>query len=144
MRIRLALAVAALAAFPIACKHKEEVPVPKEDVPREIAIDKLRQLLPQCMEIYCTFPKESLKQTEIRSWHIGTDGFELRPQKAKPLLLNYSDITGTKEEKSGAKFYVKLYTSVQKDPNKEHFTFVWAREEDGTGAVQLFESLRKK
>ena len=144
MQIRLALAVAALAVFPIACKSKQEVVVPKEDVPREIAVSKLRELLPQATEIYCTFPKESLKQSEIRSWHIGADGLELRPTKAKPLLLNYADITGTKVEKSGAKVYVKLYTSVQKDPNKEHFTFVWGTEEAGTGADQLFESLRKK
>jgi hypothetical protein len=147
MRLRLILAVAALAAFPIACKHKEEVAVPKEDIPREIAIEKLRTTLPSCQELVSTAPsKETLRQADIREWLVRNDGFEVRPvkTKTKPIVLNYADIVETRMEKSGGRFYVKLYTTVQKDPNKEQFTFLWSSEDNARTVDQSFEALRKK
>ena len=126
MRIRSLIVLAALAALAPACRKKEQLNVPKEEIPREIAVGNLRTLLPTCAQVYCTLPKDTLNPNEIKEWVVGNDGFEIRPTKAKPIALNYADITETRLEKSGSKFYVKLYTTVQKDPAKEHFHFLWS------------------
>lgn len=145
MRTRSLVVLALIASVAPACRKKEELPVPKEDIPREIAVGNLRTLLPTCAEVYCTLPKDTLKQSEIKEWVIGNDGFEIRPTKAKPIALNYADITSTRVEKSGTKyFYLKLFTTIQKDANKEHFYFMWPVEESARNAFQLFEAVRKK
>ena len=144
MRIRSLIVLGALAALAPACRKKEQLNVPKEEIPREIAVGNLRTLLPTAAQVYCTLPKDTLNPNEIKEWVVGNDGFEIRPTKAKPIALNYSDITETRLEKSGSKYYVKLYTTVQKDPGKEHFYFLWSAEESARNANQLFEALRKK
>lgn len=145
MRIRVWLVLALVAGLAPACRKKEELPVPKEDIPREIAVGNLRTLLPTCTEVYCTLPKDTLKQSEIKEWKVGNDGFEIVPTKAKPIALNYADIIQTRVEKSGTKyFYLKLYTTVQREPNREHFYFMWPVEESAKNAYLLFESVRKK
>jgi hypothetical protein len=144
MRIRSLIVLGTLAALAPACRKKEELNVTKEEIPREIAVGNLRTLLPTCAQVYCSLPKDTLNPNEIKEWVVGNDGFEIRPTKAKPIALNYADITQTRLEKSGSKFYVRLYTTVQRDPNKEHFSFLWASEESARSADQLFESLRKK
>lgn len=146
MRVRpTAYAAIALVLAVIACRKKEIMPPPpSEDIPREIALSNLKTLLPNATEVYCTLPKDTLKQSEIREWVVGNDGFTIVPHKAKPLSLNYADILQTRLEKSGTKFYVKLFTSVQREPNREHFYFVWMTEESAKAADQIFTSLKKK
>lgn len=144
MPIRTWAVLAVIAVLAPACRKREELAVPKEDIPREIAVGNLRTLLPTATEVYCTLPKDTLKQSEIKEWVVGNDGFEIRPTKAKPIALNYADITQAKVEKSGSRFYAKLYTTVQKDPAKEHFYFLWTVEERAKEAVQFFDVVRKK
>jgi len=145
MRTRPLVAVVALILCVTACRKKEIMPPPpQEDIPREIAVNNLKTLLPTSLEVYCTLPKDTLKPSEIREWVVGNDGFEIRPTKAKVIAINYADILQTRLEKSGSKFYVKLFTTVQREPNREHVTFVWSTEDSAKTADQIFTSLRKK
>ena len=87
MRIHLLAALGILALLAPACKHKDPLPIDKEksegrDIPREIAVGNLKTLLPSCTEVVCTFPRETLKQSDIQLWNMGNDGFEIRPAKA--------------------------------------------------------------
>jgi hypothetical protein len=150
MRIRLLLAVGVLGLLAPACKHKEAIPPPAEkqsapDIPREIAIGKLKTLLPQTAEVHCTAPKESFKASEIQLWVVGNDVLEIRSSKGRPsLLLAYADITDTQLEKVGKFVHLRIFSSVQKEPRREHFTLVWGFEDSAKDALVMFEALRKK
>ena len=145
MRTRPMIAVVAVLLSVMACRKKEIIPAPPpEDIPREVAVNNLKLLLPSSLEVHCTIPKETLKSTDIQEWVVGNDGFDIRTKKGKSIALTYTDIQSTRLEKSGGKFHLKLFTSVQKEANREHFTFIWATEDNANTADQIFTALMKK
>jgi hypothetical protein len=145
MRIRRIIAVVAIVLSVAACRKKEVIPAPPaEDIPREVAVNNLGKLLPSSLEVHCTLPKEVLKSTDIQEWVVGNDGYEIRTKKGKSLTLNYADIQSTRLEKAGGKFQLKLFTAVQKESNREHYTFLWATEDNANTADQIFISLIRK
>jgi len=150
MRFALGLAVALLALLGPSCKHHEPLPPPADkpqaqDIPRDYALGRLRTLLPLTSEVICTVPKESLKPTDIGLWVVGNDAIEIRSSRGKPsLFLRYTDIVDTQLEKVGKVVHLRIYTSIPKDPGREHFAFVWSVEESAKDALMMFESVRKK
>ena len=114
------------------------------EIPREVAIQKLGELLPTVEYTYCTLPKYSLKPSEIKGWRIRSDAVEIDLGKAKELVLSYADITQVRLELMGRYFTAKVFTSVQVDKEKAHFEFQWKQEEPAKRAVELFSSLKKK
>ena len=76
---------------------------------------------------------------------MGNDALDVRSSKGRPsLLLNYADITDTQLEKVGKFVHLRIFSSVQKEPRREHFTLVWGAEESAKDALVMFEALRKK
>jgi hypothetical protein len=148
MRVTALLALAFLAAVAPACKsHKKQVPVdPNEagDIPREFALQKLRELLPTAEYTHCTVPKESLKPSDIRAWNVRNEMIQIDTGKAKSLELYYADITQVTLEFVGKHYAARVFTTVQPDPAKDHFQFLWKQEAPAKSVVELFLSLRKK
>jgi hypothetical protein len=148
MRFTALLALAFLAAVAPACKsHKKQVPVdPNEagDIPREFALQKLRELLPTAEYTHCTVPKESLKPSEIKAWNVLNDKIQIDTGTAKSLELSYDDITQVKLEWVGKHYAARVYTKVQPDPAKDHFQFLWKQEAPAKSVVELLLSLKKK
>jgi hypothetical protein len=140
------LAAAALAA---GCRKREQVQVDTtdaKDIPREIAVSNLRETLPKAEQIRCTQPGDSLKQSEIREWVISGESVVMRRAKGGPLILRYSEVTRAELEKvsDGKYFNVKVYTTQQPNPEKEHFQFTWRSEDTARRAHELIEALRQK
>jgi hypothetical protein len=114
------------------------------DIPREIALQKLRDLLPTVDYTYCTLPKDSLKPSEIRAWIIRSEAIEIDLGKPKPLTLVYREITDVKLELVGKYYTARVFTTVQPDKEKDHFQFLWRQESPAKSVVELLTSLKGK
>lgn len=146
--VRWALVGAVLLAA-LGCRKRELVRVDTSeaaDIPREVAVDKLRELLPTADQVVCTLPSERLRQSEIKEWTISGTSVQMRVARGEPFVLPYGEITELRLEKVGDGRYwvVKVFTGIQKSPGKEHYQFVWRNEESARRAVELFEALRQK
>lgn len=129
------------------CKTKKPVVLDKEataDLPRESAIQKLRDILPTTDYVYCTAPKWSLKQSEITTWTVENDAIGIDHGKGNKLRLAFADITDVKVDASGRYFYVKVFTVVQTDRDRDHFQFLFKIEERAKQVAELLLSLKKK
>ena len=146
MRVAALTLLTAILAM-TSCKKSTPVVVDTTEaaeIPREVAIQKLGELLPTAEYTYCTLPKYSLKPSEIKGWHIRSDAVEIDLGKQKELVLSYGDITQVRLDLMGKFYTTKVYTSVQSDKDKAHFEFQWRQEEPAKRAVELFSSLKKK
>lgn len=147
MRVTALMALVFLAAVAPACKSRKPVAVDTSeagDIPREIALQKLRELLPTMDYTYCTVPKDSLKPSEIRAWSVRSDMIEIDLGKAKPLQLVYREITDVKLELVGKYYTARVYTTVVPDKDKDHFQFLWKQENPAKSVVELLTSLKSK
>jgi hypothetical protein len=147
MRVTSLIALAFLALAAPACKSRKQVTVDTSeagDIPREVALQKLRELLPTMDYTYCTLPKDSLKPSEIRAWSVRSDMIEIDLGKAKPLQLVYKDITDVKLELAGKFYTARVFTRVQTEPEKDHFQFLWRQENPAKSVVELLISLKSK
>lgn len=143
------IAVLGLAAMLGACRKRTEMAVSREDapdIPREVAVQKLRELLPTAETVYCTAPKESYKASEIKDWGIQADGIRIVPVKEKdPALgVTWAEITQVRMDKWGRYFQVRLFAPAQADPAKDLLAFTWRAEEPPKRVVELIEALRLK
>lgn len=139
----LTCAVVVLAA----CRRREERPVSKEnaaDIPREIALQKLQELLPTAESVTCTNPKDSYKAAEIKKWDVRSEGLRIVPAKEKDatFAVTFTDISQVRLDKVGRYFQVRIFAPPQTDPTKDLLNFVWRTEEAPTRVVELIESLR--
>ena len=147
MRVPALLALMLLAAVAPACKSRKAVAVdPGEvgDIPREFALQKLRELLPTAEYTYCSLPKDSLKPSEIKAWNVRSEMIQIDLGKPKPLELYYADITQVKLELAGKYYTARVFTTVQPDHDKDHFQFLWRQESPAKTVVELLLSLKKK
>lgn len=147
MRIQ-ALACLSLILALSACRTHKPVQVDTteaEDLPREVVIQKLSQLLPTAEHVYCTLPKVSVRPTEIKTWNIRNESIEIDYGKGSTLLLQTADILQVKLELIGRTYYTaRVWTTVQTEKDKDHFQFQWRSEESAKRAVELLASLRRK
>ncbi len=131
----------------VSCKsHKPMAVQPGEaaDIPREVAVQKLGELLPTAEYIYCSAPKESLKPGEITLWKVVSDSVQIDFGKGRKLQLNYGDMLDVKLELAGRYYTVKVYTTVQSDRTRDHFQFLWKAEDKARQVTELLLSLKKK
>jgi hypothetical protein len=147
MRRFLPLLMCALAFG--ACRRREERIVPKEhaaDIPREVALQKLRELLPTAESTTCTQPKESYKASEVKVWDVGPDILRIVPAREKDPTFSvpYAKISQVRLDKVGRYFQVRIFAPPQTDPTKDLLSFLWKTEEAPTRVVELLESLRLK
>jgi hypothetical protein len=145
MRIPAILLLALLAVVAPACKSHKPVPVDTSEageIPREVAVQKLRELLPTAEYVYCTAPKETVKGSDVRSWIVQSSMFELDHGRGKRLSMAYSDIAAVNLELIGKLYTARLFSTA--NPDKELFGFQWRQEDPAKRAVELLSSLKKK
>ncbi|MBV8882166.1 MAG: hypothetical protein JO332_19580 [Planctomycetaceae bacterium] len=146
MRGLTLFSVALLIAL-VSCKAKKPLtvdPTATADLPRESAIQKLREILPTTDYVYCTAPKWSLKQSEITTWTVENDAIGIDHGKGNKLRLAFSDMTDVKVDLSGKYYYVRVFTVVQTDRDKPHFEFLFRIEDRAKQVAELLLSLKKK
>lgn len=137
----------ALVVALVSCKsHKPVAVQPGEaaDIPREVAIQKLGELLPTAEYVYCSAPKESLKPSEITLWKVVGDSVQIEYGKGRKLQMNYADMVDVKLELAGRYYTVKVYTTVQVDRARDHFQFLWKAEDKAKPVTELLLSLKRK
>ncbi len=137
----------ALVVALVSCKsHKPVAVQPGEaaEIPREVAIQKLGELLPTAEYVYCSAPKESLKPGDITLWKVVGDSVEIEFSKGRKLQLSYADILDVKLELAGKYYTVKVYTTIQVDRARDHFQFLWKVEDRAKQVTELLLSLKKK
>ncbi len=145
MRVPAILLLALLAVLAPACKSRTPVPVDTTeagDIPREVAIQKLRELLPTAEYVYCTAPKETLKGSDVRGWNVQSAMFALDFGRGKRLSMGYAEITVVNLELIGKYYTTRLFVAA--NPDKELFGFQWRQEDPAKRAVELFAALKKK
>jgi len=146
MRALTLFSVALVIAL-VSCKSKKPVVVDSTataELPRESAIQKLRELLPTTEYVYCHAPKWSLKPSDISTWTVESDAIGIDHGKGNKLRLAFSDITDVKVDLSGKYFYVRVFSVVQTDPARSHFDFLFRIEDRAKQVAELLLSLKKK
>jgi len=145
MRVPSLMVLMLLAVAAPACKSRKPVPVETSeagDIPREVALQKLRELLPTAEYLYCTAPKETLKSSEVRMYSVQSSLLDVDYGKGKKLSLSYADIAAVNLELIGKYYTAKVFTASA--PDKELFGFQWRQEDPAKRAVELLAALKKK
>jgi hypothetical protein len=145
----MAVLVVALAVLAPACRKKQQIAVDTsdaKDIPREIALQKLQELLPTATAVSCTVPKEYYKASEVKEWRVGTLGIEVVPVSAKDktLSLAFADMTEVRLDQAGKTFTARIFSVHQPDRGKDHLGFVWSAQDPPRQVVELLESVRQK
>lgn len=136
-------AALALSLSPAACRARVKEPPPPDatDIPREVAVEQLRRLLPTCESLYCAAPSATLNPTKVTEWAIGDAELAFK-DKSDTYRLAYADITQVQLYKVGTKtFYARVFILGK---SKEHMYFRWLTEEPAKQAVELLEAVRPK
>jgi hypothetical protein len=146
MRVRV-LACLSLVLVAPACRTHKPVPVDTaeaEELPREVILQKLGQLLPTADYVSCSYPKTGVKPAEIKAWNVRSDAIEIEFGKGKTLVLPYADVTDVRLELVGRYYTARVFTTVQTEKDKDHFEFQWKVEESAKRAVEMLAALKKK
>ena len=142
----LVLAAAAAAG----CRRREVNEVPEKqmasDIPRALAIEDLRKLLPTADYVAGTNPKETYKASEVKSVEVGDKEVRVIPVKGRDPVLAaaYAQMTEVKLEKVGRYYYARIFSTAQPDRGKDLLNFQWRNQEPAQQVVQLLEALRLK
>lgn len=141
---RIALVLLALAAP--CCRQPMVVDTSgAEMIPAEVAVAKLRELLPTVDVVGCTVPRAIYTGAEVSVWKVDGKGVEFQAAGKEPLRLAYADITGARLDRLGGTDYqVRIFTPAQENPKKDHFHFNWKDEAKARRALELIEALRRK
>lgn len=148
MRIRLGVLVLAILAA--GCRRREVIEVPEKqvasDIPRALAVEDLRKLLPTADYVAGTKPKETYKASEVKAVEVGDKELRVLPVKEKYPVLSvaYGEMTEVKLEKVGRYYYARIFSTAQPEKGKDLLNFQWRNQEPAQQVVQLLEALRVK
>lgn len=143
--MRRAFAAWGLAAALAACQ--QNLPVDRSAaamIPREVAVAKLRELLPTADIVSCSLPVVRAPGPQVKSWQVDAQGLVFEVEDLAPLRLVYAEVTEVRLDKYVQYYLARLYTPAQAEPEREHFYFAWRTEEPARRAAELFEALRQK
>ena len=141
---RMATLLAALAA--VSCRQPMTVDTSgAEMIPAEVAVTKLREVLPTADVLGCTVPRAIFTGAEVKEWKIDEKAVEFGAPPKGPFRFAYAEATSVRIERLGGSDYqVRIFTAAQANPKKEHFYFTWKDEAKAKRAYELIESLRRK
>jgi hypothetical protein len=115
-----------------------------EMIPTDVAVTKLREVLPTADVLGCTVPRAIFEGKEVKEWKIDEKGVEFGAPP-KSYRFTFAEATSVRIERLGGSDYqVRIFTPAQPNPKKEHFYFTWKDEAKAKRAYELIESLRRK
>jgi hypothetical protein len=116
-----------------------------ELIPAEVAVAKLRELLPAVDVVGCTVPRAIYTGAEIAAWKVDEKGVEFQPAGKEALRFAFADVTSARLDRLGGSDYqVRIFTPAQENRKKDHFHFNWKDEAKARRVYELVESLRRK
>jgi hypothetical protein len=113
------------------------------DIPKEIAVQKLKELLTTVEYVYCMEPRDSLKPSEIRSIGVSAELLEVARQKGAALPLAYRDIRLVQAAAAGSSKGVCRIFTVKLPGEKPQFEFQFRNVQAAQQMTELVTSLRK-
>ena len=113
-----------------------------QSIPRELAVGKLKEILPKAMYVGCVDPWVSIDQSDIKGWSITDEALEFRSSRKDEFRLLWSASRGAELSKVPLRYEVRVYVAVQGNPRKLMYRFYWKDEAEARRAAELFESLR--
>ena len=127
------------------CKQPIEVDTSSAAfIPKEIAVEELKELLPTAEVVRCSLPKIILGAKEIKSWTVTDKELTFETEGREPFRLKFADITALKLNRLNMYYEVRAFTSLEPRTWKEHFRLNWKVESPARRTLELIESLRKK
>ena len=117
----------------------------EQDIPRELAIEKLSEVLPTAYHFGMTDPDLRWRTNRIEDWIVDGKGFEVHPVDVEGYRLPFSSIISTRLEERGKYSTITLVTQEATETEAEaHTYFRWRKNPDGARkALELFEALRR-
>jgi hypothetical protein len=144
MRKRIGVVLALVGAA--ACR--EPIPVDPErsvHIPSEVAVAKLREVLPAAEVVVCTAPRSIWTGAEIAEWKIDEKRVEYVPRGKEPAGFSFADVTSMRLDRlGGTDFQVRVFTPAQANPKKDYIHFDYKSEERARQAYECLEALRRK
>ena len=113
-------------------------------IPRDVAIDRLKEALAKADVAVCAAPKVTLDKAEIKEWKVDDEGIEARAEGKESIRVAFKDVTATRLDKYYLYFQVRIFTAAQPNPKKDHVHFHYATEEQARRALELLDALRQK
>ena len=131
-----------------ACRNTQTVEVDTsqaQDIPRELAIEKLQTVLPTAYHFGLTDPSYRWRAHKIEKWVVDAEGFEVHPYDVQRYRLEFSSIISTRLDEDSKYSYVRLVTTEAKGETPDINTyFRWRRDPaSARQALELFEALRR-
>ncbi len=139
--------LAALALFAVAsCRQPLVVDTSgAEMIPAEVAVAKLRELLPTADVLGCTLPRAIYRGGDVKEWKVDEKGVEFSVPVKEPFRFAFAEATSVRIDRLGGTDYqVRIFTAAQPNPKKEYLYFTWKDEAKARRAYELIESLRRK
>lgn len=142
MRLRWAPVLLLLAA---SCRQQLQVDTTEAElIPRDVAVDTLKELLATADGAERSLPRGSLLQCEIQDWVIDDEGVEARADGKAPIRVDFKDVTEARLDKVALHYQVRLFTPAQPNPDKDYVRFHWTSEAPARRALELIDALRRK
>ena len=137
----LLLMLAALGA----CKQAIRVDTrAASSIPTEVAVSKLKELLPKAAFLSCNEPRATVAQTDIKAWTVDAKGFEFRTTRGESFRLAFSSIRGLELTKIPLSYELKVFAATPQDARKDLYRINWKEEAPARQSLELFEALREE
>ena len=113
-------------------------------IPRDVAVERLKEVLATAETATCTEPKHVLDQADIKEWAVDDRGLEARAKGKASIGFAFKDVTATRLDKVNLFFQVRIFTPAQPNPKKDYVHFNFPTEDTGRRALELLDALWKK
>ncbi|HYF01450.1 MAG TPA: hypothetical protein VEJ18_21185 [Planctomycetota bacterium] len=113
-------------------------------IPRDLAVEQLRDALAKADYAACTSPKTTLDRKEIREWAVDGDGLEARAEGKPPIRVAWKDVTATRLEKVALLYQMRIFTASRPGPQEDYVHVNWPKEAPARRALELVDALRQK
>ena len=142
MRIRRASVLLLLAA---SCRIPLAVDTSgSKFIPREVAVERLKEVLATADAAICLEPKRTLSRAEIREWKVDDLGFEARADGKEPIRVAFKDVTATSIDQLNAYYQLKIFTTAPSKAGKDSVRLNWKLEASVRRALELIDALWKQ
>jgi hypothetical protein len=129
----------------VSCRHQLQIDTNEAKfIPRDVALDGLKELLATADVAECTQPKRCLRRDEIKEWVLDDDGLEARADGKPSIRVAFKDVTATRLDKVALYYQVRLFTPGQPNPKKDYVHFNWTSEGTARRTLELIDALCRK
>ncbi len=113
-------------------------------IPKDVAVDRLKEVLATADTTVCSVPKASFSRAEIREWKVDEQGLEARADGKEPIRVAFKDVTSTALDQLSWYYQVRIFSTAQPLSGKAFVHFNWKQEAQARRALELIDALWKK